>query len=300
MAEHFAAVHHEMTGQVAAADRAVDIEDVAEGAVAVQMGGEQGRGGVVNLGRAQHHRAGAVAEQHAGAAIVPVEDTRVHFRTDDERGADLAGADHRVGDAEGIDEAGAGGREIEGEAAGAEGGLNPGGGGGESLIGGGGGEDDGADIGRGHAGLGEGGLGGLGGHEGAGFMRRGEMALADAGALADPLVGGIDGFGQLLVADEVFRQIGADTNQLGARADHVVALSRWRRNWRDGLCGVVHGGATSGGGGEMRANPSRMRSLNRWTTMSIPTSTACAKPSASVPPWDFTTTPLSPSSTAPL
>ena len=33
----------------------------------------------------QHDRAGAVAEQHAGAAVVPVEDAREHFGADHQR-----------------------------------------------------------------------------------------------------------------------------------------------------------------------------------------------------------------------
>ena len=42
--------------------------------------------------RRQHHRAGAVAEQHAGAAVVPVEDARKHLGADHQRVA-IAAAD---------------------------------------------------------------------------------------------------------------------------------------------------------------------------------------------------------------
>ncbi len=39
----------------------------------------------------ENDRAGAVAEQHAGGAILPVEDARECFGADDERAAELAG-----------------------------------------------------------------------------------------------------------------------------------------------------------------------------------------------------------------
>ena len=45
----------------------------------------------------QHDRAGAVAEQHAGAAVVPVEDARKGLRADHERGARLAHLHEIVG-----------------------------------------------------------------------------------------------------------------------------------------------------------------------------------------------------------
>ena len=48
------------------------------------------------------------------------------------------------------------------------------------------------------------------------------------------------------------------------------------------------------------ARRSRMLSLKPCVTISMATSTAAAKPSASVPPWDLTTTPFRPTKTAPL
>ena len=66
---------------------------------------------------AQEHRPGAVAEQHAGAAVLPVQDARVDLGADHQHAVRLAGADHRVGDRKRVDEAGAGGGEVEAEAA---------------------------------------------------------------------------------------------------------------------------------------------------------------------------------------
>ncbi len=73
------------------------------------------------LGRHEHDRAGAIAEQHAGAAIVPVEDARIDLGADDERIARQPACHHPVGNGERIDEAGAHRLHVErGSAAGAE------------------------------------------------------------------------------------------------------------------------------------------------------------------------------------
>ena len=60
---------------------------------------------------------GAVAEQHAGAAVLPVQDARIDLAADHQDAARLAGADHAVGDRQRVDEAGAGRRDVEAEAA---------------------------------------------------------------------------------------------------------------------------------------------------------------------------------------
>jgi hypothetical protein len=49
----------------------------------------------------------------------------------------------------------------------------------------------------------------LDGEVGGEFAFGGDMALLDSGALLDPLVGGIHLFGQFVVGDDSFRQIGA-------------------------------------------------------------------------------------------
>ena len=57
--------------------------------------------------RLHHDRAGAVAEQHAGAAIGPVEDAREGLRADHQRALVHAGAQQAVGGGKRVDEAGA-------------------------------------------------------------------------------------------------------------------------------------------------------------------------------------------------
>ena len=66
--------------------------------------------------RLQHHRAGAIAEQHAGAAVLPIEDARERLGTDHDGALELAGLDEVVGDRQGVDEARADGCDVEGRA----------------------------------------------------------------------------------------------------------------------------------------------------------------------------------------
>ena len=63
--------------------------------------------------RLEHHRAGAVGKQHAGSAIVPVDDSRQRLRADDQRAFRFAEPDELVRHAQGVDEPGAGGLEAE-------------------------------------------------------------------------------------------------------------------------------------------------------------------------------------------
>jgi hypothetical protein len=82
-------------------------------AIGMQLGGKDARG----VAGFQHHGAGAVAEQHAGGAVLEIEDAREHFGTDDQRLARGAGADHRIGHRQRVDETRADGLHVEGRAA---------------------------------------------------------------------------------------------------------------------------------------------------------------------------------------
>ena len=61
---------------------------------------------------------------------------------------------------------------------------------------------------------------------GGGLAVGGDMALADAGARDDPLVGGVDAPRQLVVGDDLFRQIGAAARQRCATLCHGAAAFR--------------------------------------------------------------------------
>ena len=137
-----------MAGLVRLPHRAINIENIAERALRVDVGGEDAAIGTgpADLAGAQQHRAGAVTEQHAGAAVPPVEDARVDLAADHQRGARLADPDHRVGDRQRIDEAAARGRQVEAEAARAQFRLHAQRGRRKRLVGRGGGQDDGVHL----------------------------------------------------------------------------------------------------------------------------------------------------------
>ena len=158
----------------------------------------------------QHHRACAVTEQHAGGAVGPVQKARHGFRADQKHGVGLAAADEIVGHRQAIDEAGADRLHVEGRTMGhAQSRLHAGGGGGKGFVRRGGAADDRCRV-RPHR-----------CRRRPGRARRpapGRMSfrpsltnasLADAGALADPCVGRIHLLGEIVVGDDLLRQIGA-------------------------------------------------------------------------------------------
>ena len=68
---------------------------------------------LARLVRHQQRRAGAVAEQHAGVAIGPVDHARQDLDADDQHALELPALDERVGDRHAVDEAGARRRDVE-------------------------------------------------------------------------------------------------------------------------------------------------------------------------------------------
>ena len=109
--EHALPVHFQkgQAGYAAVGDLRGHVEQVEVVAVGVQFAADQA--GFV--GGAEHHRAGAVAKEHAGAAVVPVEDTTEHFGADNQRAFGHAAADVGVGGGDGVDEAGTDGLQVE-------------------------------------------------------------------------------------------------------------------------------------------------------------------------------------------
>ncbi len=87
---------------LAAADMARRRQDAGVRTIGVQ----HARAHTGRCGCRQYNRAGAVAEQYAGAAIFPIEYARKHFGTYDERALVHAAADEFIRDVERINEAG--------------------------------------------------------------------------------------------------------------------------------------------------------------------------------------------------
>src|SRR3546814_15282214 len=77
---------------------AVDVEQVAMTAVRMEVRRQDATVLRIagTLRRSQNDRAGAVAEQDAGAAVIPVENAREGFGADDQRRASLPGTDEIV------------------------------------------------------------------------------------------------------------------------------------------------------------------------------------------------------------
>ena len=186
-------------------------------AIGMQVGGEDaGR-----LARTQHHGAGAVAEQHAGAAVVPVEDAREGLRADHQRGRSDTALDETVGDRHAVDEAGTHRLDVERRSLGhAEFGLHARRRGGKRLVGRRRRQNDQVEVGRLDAGVVERPLRGLDREVGSEFAFSREVALANAGALPDPLVGGVHGLRKFFVGDDTLGQI--RPTALDDRTNHAV------------------------------------------------------------------------------
>jgi hypothetical protein len=121
MAEDLVALHAQVAGLAVGGDAAVNVEQVLLGPVGAQRKAQQAPvgDGAFALPRLQHDRAGAVAEQDAGAAVGPVHQPGHGLRADDERAFGAVAGDEPVGDRQRIDEAGADGLDVEGDADGA-------------------------------------------------------------------------------------------------------------------------------------------------------------------------------------
>ena len=157
----------------------------------------------------QHERAGAVAEQHAGRAVGPVHQARHGLRADQKHGLGLPGLDEIVGDREAVDEAGTHRLHVEGRAARhAEPRL-------DNVVAVAGKVSSGVVVATMMRSTSPASMAASLSAARAASTRevRGVFALArdapfaDAGALADPFVAGIDALRQFVVGDDVLRQI---------------------------------------------------------------------------------------------
>jgi hypothetical protein len=179
------------------------------------------RGRVLRL---EHDRARAVAEQHAGGAILPVEQPAEGLGADHQRAAVRAGADHAVRHLHRVEEARADRGDIERDAiVDSQHRLHLGGGGGEGVVGRGGGQHDQVDVLRRDAGGRDRGDRGVARQRRGGLALARDMAEADPGPLDDPLVGRVDPLGQFGVGDAACGESGTRPRQHGT--DHAAALA---------------------------------------------------------------------------
>ena len=214
MLEDVAALHAQMADGLGRGRAPVDVKLALVTAVRAQVGGQNaaiGLGAGLQL-RLHHQGAGAIAEQHAGGAVVPVQNARKSLRPDYQRALEAAAFKHRVDHRKGIDEARTDRLQIEGGAAGdAEPGLHRYRGGGKGLVRRRGGEHDQVDRVCLDTGIGERRPRGMQREVGGQLAGRRDMAFTDAGALHDPFVGGFHRLCQFIVAENARGQIAAAT-----------------------------------------------------------------------------------------
>ena len=163
--------------------------------------------------RLDHDGAGAVADDDGDLAVVHVGDPRQGLGADQQDGARPDGDEAGRGD-EAVDEARAGGVEVEGAALHADPVLHAGRRARDDAVGRGGGEHEVVDLLGGPPGLGQRGHGRLDGQARGGAA---DVALADAGALDDPGVAGVEVDRHVVVGDDLVRYGDAPTGDLDAR-----------------------------------------------------------------------------------
>ena len=192
---------------------AVDEELVLVRAVGAQAGRDDAAIGnlALILLDLEDQRAGAVAEEDAGAAIGPVEDTREGLGADHQHAFGEPALEVEIGGGDRVDEAGADGLHVEGEAVPhAEPALYVDGGGGKRIVRRRGRDHDQVDVVRRQAGI----------RERCARSRLAErsrrlalvryVTLADAGALDDPFVGCLDDAFEIGILHDAAGQGGAD------------------------------------------------------------------------------------------
>ena len=219
VAEDFASLHSQVTGGLGGRDTTVHIERLVMAPVGAHADCEHAsvsRGAGSGI-RAQHGCACAIAEEHAGLTVVPIEDARIGFGAHDERRVGRAAPDHAVGHRQRADETRAHGLNIKGDAAGhAESCLYLGRGCGERVVRRGRRQHQEIERVRADARLFQRRPARREGEVGGQLVIGRDVALPDAGAGLDPLVAGVDARAELVVAEHALGEIGAAADQPGA------------------------------------------------------------------------------------
>ena len=162
--------------------------------------------------RAQNDRTRTVSEQHAGCAVFPVQNMAECFRADNQHFLGHTAFDVGIGGYDGIHKSGANRLNVKCRATGnAEFVLHDGGRRRKLHIGGCRSQNNQVDFFRRHARIGQRTLCGNHGQIAGSFVFGGQVAEFDAGTADNPFVRCIDKFGKIIIADTLFRQIAAGT-----------------------------------------------------------------------------------------
>ena len=277
--EHFAARHLDVVAAVleqllvgrmhGASARAV--QQLGEGAVGLQAGRED----AAPVGAGPHdRRSGPVAEQHGRRAVLPVGDRRELLRRHDQHVLRLLRGHEALRDAERVEKPRAGRLDVERRRPfRAQDRLEIAGLGGEQPVRGAGGDDQSVEVERCQTGLAQRLLGRRLPHAGVRLLGARHAPLANARALADPLVRGLEELRELVVRHHAGRRVAAAPPQLGDGSLHATAPPS--------------------------ANSAPM-SCDRWlSTIWVATRTAFMTARAGEAPWQMIATPFTPKSGAP-
>ena len=192
--------------------------------------------GFTGVAGAQDDRACAVTEDDRVGPVVRVDDRGVGVRADQQDAFGHPGRDEAGGRGQPVDEPGAYGADVERRCSGqAETVGHEGGGRRAGTVRGRGGDDDGVH--GVHTRGPQGSPACLRGQVGGGLAGFGEVAAADSGTGADPGVGGVEPFGELLVGHDTWREPAGEPAQNGS------TIARWG----GGRCGQAEGSVESAG-----------------------------------------------------
>jgi len=195
----------------------------------MQVGGQDAviGAGAFALFRLKDHGAGAIAEQHAGRPVFPIQDAREGLRPDHQGRLGLTEPDEVVGHRQREDEAGTDRLKVEGDAVGnAKLGLHPGRGRRERVVRRRGRQDDQIDLILRYPGvlqrLARGGQRQI--RRLLGWGR--QMAGPDASALRYPIIRRIDPLGEVLIGYNVLRQVRSAACDPGT-SNHLYGRCLW-------------------------------------------------------------------------
>ena len=195
----------------------------------------------------QQHSSRAIPEQHAGGAVLIIQDGSHHVAADDQRFFLRAGAHKLRSDRQRIEKSGTGRGKIESPGVrGAQVVLNQAGGRGEHHVRRDAGHHDQVDLRRGDIFAGEELARGRGGQIGRGdaFIR--DVALADAGALPDPGIVGFDQLFQIGIGHHPGRHVAAHTGNLRCNASgHSLSVRLAGLRQEEPRFYAIEGGETS-------------------------------------------------------
>lgn len=181
----------------------------------------------------ENHGAGAISEEHTGRPVRPVQDLRKAFSSDHHRTLATAGGQHGVRHIERIDEPGADRLHIEGHRLmRAKLVLHLGRSRGKGVVRRAGGDDDEIKVAGYEPGTVQRLLRRMPREVRCLFSLGNDMTLRDAGALANPLVAGVDKSRQLLIRHDPFRQVASHRDHQSGGVSHChPSVQEWCSPW---------------------------------------------------------------------